>query len=467
MGTLPSPELTADVMRWEATRKYRRILYNEHYQDVLTAVKKRVGTERTEGWKEIDLSSNVAVLAATSRAVLYAEPPTLYADEGLVQAVGDAGLWESMGRTQRDSIALRVVFVRPNIVDGQLRYRTVWPDMVTVECDGDDTSRPIKLSELREFRNQHGKMEWLWEVFDISDPAMPTWKVVKRGGMQEDDRSAEFLGADAGVWPDSLRELGSPSGRPFIPHTALRAQKAPDFWDYREWMTIFAGTIAVCVDYSFYRHVMTDASWPQRWTVGAEPLGASQEGQGANAGVSRTKMVADPSVILQFAASSDDTQPMMGQWKPGADPKLMLEAVQSYERSVLGRAGLNPADVHRVSGDPRSGYALALTRAGQQEAQRAEKPMNQAFILELTAKSAAMLNADTGTAYQAPEAVEFKALKPSFAEQKEQSEYLDGEVEGGHMDVISAHMVRNPGMSRENARADIIEIRRINAEFGK
>jgi hypothetical protein len=81
-------------------------------------------------------------------------------------------------------------------------------------------------------------------------------------------------------------------------------------------------------------------------------------------------------VDAQFLADFDfDGQPVVSQMAATADPLAVAEAIGLRERRLVAYAGLNPADVTRASGDPRSGYSLAVTREGQREAQRRYSPV--------------------------------------------------------------------------------------------
>ena len=82
MAAVPGVEVISEFAsaaareRVEETRRKRRILYGQHKADVTELLKEVIGNVRVEAWKAVDLSSNVALDAATARAVLYKTPPT-------------------------------------------------------------------------------------------------------------------------------------------------------------------------------------------------------------------------------------------------------------------------------------------------------------------------------------------------------------------------------------------------------
>jgi hypothetical protein len=60
-------------------------------------------------------------------------------------------------------------------------------------------------------------------------------------------------------------------------------------------------------------------------------------------------------------------------------------------------AGLSPSDISRQSGDARSGYALAVSKSGQREAQKKFAPVFRMGDEELLAKTAMLSNRFLGT----------------------------------------------------------------------
>lgn len=458
MDQSQTPHDPADLLRWTATRKKRRILYGRHEQDVTNLTRKVVGSMRTEAWKAVDLSSNVALESYTAQAVLFDSAPTLNGDPELEQLIVNSGLWDSMRRTQRDTLGLRVVFVRPNVVRGRLTYRVVWPDMVTVKTDGDDTSRPVVLRELREFTHPlTGRSEWLWEEFDISDPDNPSWRILDiRSPSNVEDRSADYLDGGALTGPAYPAQFRGEGGEPFIPHAAYRAERSPDFWDSNQSAAVFEGTLWTCVQYSYFSHVFRNAAWAQRYAIDVEPLGAGHLDENSD-GRGREAVVTDPSTVMRFK-SMEDGQAQLGQWSVAADPVTALTAVQGYERAVLGRSGLNPADISRVSGDPRSGYSLALTRDGERDAQKRHAPMGRSFVQELVAKSAYIAGANLGTTFDPATSVVFSAIEASTSEQTAESAYLDSEVVAGRMSRAQVLQRKRPGLSTEQAIAELSRV---------
>ena len=88
--------------------------------------------------------------------------------------------------------------------------------------------------------------------------------------------------------------------------------------------------------------------------------------------------------------------------------------------------------------------------------------MSRAFIEELIKKTAAMMSAQTGERMSGAVDVQFQAIEDSIADQAALSELLNAEVDAGHLDMITAHQRRNPGISREAAVKDLQRIAEVN-----
>lgn len=473
----------------------RHVLYSRHRKIIEDRTRKQVGKTRFEAWgSEVDMSSNVAETVYTQKAVQYDARPDITHDDSAAAAplISDAddkgspgfldraGIWLMMPRIQRDTLGLRVMFVRIDVVDGELSYRPVFPDMVTTREFQDRPDVPFELRELREYQDPDTKKtEWYWDVYDILEPS---YKVLRASDDEDvshiflstaDNPEGNFTGALypyrwAATEDDTEVDAdGNKLGRPFLPFAIYRPVKSGLMYDAWSEAPVFDGTLQAAVFQTMFAHIMRTSSWPQRWGIGVEPssLGTADENQD---GTSRQGTVTDPAVMLMFALLEDfEGQPMVGQFKPGADAAAFQTAIANYERRVAAMADLSPADIQRVSGDPRSGYALEISREGAREAQRKHEESFRRGDQELVAKSAAILNRATDSSF--PEGgyrFEYRSLPKSAAELKEEAEYLNGEVESGNMDRVTAYQRRHPGISRAQAEEDLIKIRELNARFG-
>jgi hypothetical protein len=149
-----------------------------------------------------------------------------------------------------------------------------------------------------------------------------------------------------------------------MPYVCYHAERTGQLFDPWSWQEILEGTLSVSVLWTFFMHAIKNASWPQRW-INGKVMARNASGE----------VVVDPAALLILAGQEEGQPVQAGAFPVGADPKTINESISDYERRVAALAGLNPADISRVSGDPRSGYALSVTRSGQREAQRKFKPV--------------------------------------------------------------------------------------------
>ena len=464
------PEDPADQARWKETGLRRRIMYGTHKKDIGDLARSQVGAERfDEGWGgSVDMSSNVAQNVYGKKAVQYDVRPEVSHPEGADDLIGKeglldvAGIWLKMPRVQRDAEALRTNFVRVDLVGGALAFRPVSPDRVTVICYNDRPGVPVRLREARLYQDPSLASargpEWLWDELDLRDPANPTYRVLTAKG---ENVSAKYLrtadNADGDFTGDAYPYRYA-DGSPFIPYATYRPADA-GMWDAYTQSAVFAGSLQAAVFQTQFAQQMQTSSFPQRYTVGVHLAGSTDDGNTIG-------VVVDSAVLLQFELDDDFVgQPQVSQFKPGSDVAPFQAAIGHYEHRVTSMAD-SPADFQRMDGDPRSGYALGISREARREAQKKHEEMYRRSDRDLVGMSAAILNRQTGTSF--PESgyqFTYRALPQTPEELMSQSEYLDGEVEGGHMDKITAHIRRHPEMGRDQARADLERIATVNASF--
>lgn len=468
----PQPKGAGEFARVRHTRLRRRLLYGLWEPDLIDRLQRQLGHVRRKAWGVPDLSANPFRVLCQQLAVLYDRAPTIgHADAAaaaeLTQAVHDAGLWALMPRVQRDLIGMRENYVRIDVrgkgENARLLYRPVPPDLIEGWAAADDPDVPVHVAEAVLRRTAQGH-QWTWEVFDITNPDEPYWQILDANG---DDATAKWgvledgSAAPAGGLRGDAYEWRGEDGRPFIPGTLYHAARTGSMWDAWEGSEAVEGTLNVAVLWTFFAHCVRNASWPQRYILGAKFAGTSAEGEDESD--ARVGVVSDPAAIAELVADENSsTQPTAGQWSPSTSPAELEEAVSAYERRLATFAGLSPADLQRTSGDPRSGYALAVSREGQREAQRRFLPNAQRGDLELLTKSAALLNRARGT--KLPEdgwSLTYESIPMSQDERTNLLELANANL----LDKIDAYTMLNPGTGRDQAERRLDEIARLNARF--
>jgi len=250
-------------------------------------------------------------------------------------------------------------------------------------------------------------------------------------------------------------------GTPILPYVLYHAESLGDrLWNWRgNWETVQA-CLDLGVNNTFLGHVLRDASFPQRYTldcgfVGAIPAGADSFSQ-------RVEVIADPAVIMRAESTQEGRQPMIGQFQAGADPAALEGVISSIANRIAIDAGLPPADIQRMGGTARSGYAIALSNEGKRAAARRYAPVFRRADEQLMSTTAVLWNRATGAAlpelgYQ----ITYKDLPLSPEELQARRANVIELMGAGLLSRTRAYMELNPGMTEASA---VNELARIDAE---
>jgi hypothetical protein len=468
-----------DSQRWEHSSLRKRLILGAWLEDLEDELSRHLPPDRREAWGPADLSSNPFEQITRQLAVLYHETPSvsnsqsndissLIGRNGLVTM---AGLWPLMQRAQQMVLGMRESIIRIDVVppsevyplEGRLQYRIVTSDYVVMEAHPDQPDIPLYYCEYR-LRSKDNQAEWVADVIDIRDPNNPKFSIHKINSSGEigidvsDDYMGGSLMGDAYPWKDS-------TGRPFLPVVLYHAEKTGHLWDPYTGSQMVYGSLTSATLYTLWLHLVRDSCWAQKWIAGLSVSGLNQMDQDQIA--RRSSIATDPSSILVFAQDPDSTtQPQVGTFQVPVDPGSLLESIAKYETRVALAAGLSPADISRQSGDPRSGYALAISRSGQREAQKKFAPIFRMGDEELLAKSAMLANKYLST--QLPESgyrVSYSSLPLSPDEIKAQREDIIGKMDAGLMSPIQAIMEMYDDLDRLEAQQMLDQIRKEKAQY--
>tara|TARA_R100000406_G_scaffold11227_1_gene7217 strand:+ start:2584 stop:4056 length:1473 start_codon:yes stop_codon:yes gene_type:complete len=468
--------------RWRHTALRRRMIQGTWMDDLEEELLHHLSADRRESWGVADLSSNPLEQVTRQLAVLYQDQPivTNSSDEDISALIGRegiitrAGLWPLMQRVQQLTLGLRECFVRIDVVphvegvearDAGIRYRPVTPDFVICKASEDNPDQPLYYQEWRlRYNKIKSKYEWVADVFDIRDKENPLFGMyrINSNGQLGEDVSELYMGhpTHKGVaypYRDS-------QGKPFLPIQLYRAEKTGLLWNAFDNSTLVYGSLNSAVLFSMYLHLVKDCCFSQKYVAGLQLAGQSAVDQDIPA--RRASIATDPASILVFMSDPDVTgQPLIGSFQPAADPEKMLESIAKYEFRVATTAGIS-SEVMRTSGDPRSGYALSISREGQREAQRKYAPVFRYYDEELLSKTAALSNRFLNT--NLPESgyrVQYSQLKLSPEEMKANREDVIQKLSAGLISPIDAIMQLNPDLDDIEARKELIRIRKERAEF--
>ena len=462
----PIAPTSEESARWDHTALRVRMLKGSWQEDLEKAVSMYVDPTRQAAWGQPDLSSNLFRSISKQLAVLYDRPPVLDHPDGpdamkaTQAAIKASGLWSLMARVSAMVIGCREYGLRVDVSkDGDLTFRPVAPNRLIIAADADRPDQPVMVRELR--LRQHPvthEYQWTWHELNISDPANPIERITLAdyAGKQGADLTVDYLGTERS---GELYPYRDNNGDPFLPFVLYHAERTGQLWDYREGAELVYGSLTVACFYSMWGHVLLDASWPQRYAIGAIPMGLGLEDGNNNRG--RNAISTDPASILLFQAEGD-LQPSLGQFSAGADVAKMLEAIASYEQRVAEFGGISPADLQRLGGTARSGYAISISNAGKRSAQRKYTDQFRAGDLELVGVCAKLINLSKGTTEpETGHTIRYQSIPLSEQEKDTQRKDMIEKINAGIMSKVDAYMELHPGISRSRA---IQELHRIRVE---
>jgi len=329
---------------------------------------------------------------------------------------------------------------------------------VQVEVAPADPSRPVKIKEWL----YDPTLGWVRHVYDIRDPFAPAYSVYAAAGQ---DVSEAILGGD---FTGEAYPFRRADGTPILPWVLYHASETGCVWDPYTMREVVEGSLMLGVYLTFFGHVLRDASWPQRYVIGARVLGADTVDGEGNILAGRREVVTDPATLLEMEMDpAFSGQPLVGQWNASADPEKLLTSISMYERRILTLAGIQAPDVTRQDSDIRSGYSLAVSREQVRTLQRVYEPQFRRGDLQLVALAAALLNRATGGDYVEDSAayrITYKGLPQSSGEVLAELAEIKARTDAGLLGPVTAYVELNPGTPYADAFERVVAARMESAE---
>lgn len=434
----PLPEDQDEQSRIKEQARRRRILTGRWDQDVEIWMRDHFGDVRRKVMGPKDKSTNFLVSITKQTATLYDNTPAILHPSGLLPELlgewleyqtsdgqtrrvrrqgrlGSSGLFSALPRVQQHTLGVNEAALAMEWSPryggsweaGQVRFRQVDVDLVEAESDPSDPGRPILWKELRQ-REIKGEVVWTQDVHDIRDPEAPSFRVLRydREGKKSIDITGDVHGAamaELGVssfsgaaYPTRYTQ-GELEGLPFIPVALYHRQHPATLWNPWEHVEAVDGTLTLAVLWSFWAHAVKNGSFRRPYVAGGRvvPLQTYTDATGKVI----EQHASDPAAVMEIEQHETAQQLLVGEWSGSMDPAVLGEAIASYEARLASSMGVDPSDIQRLSGDPRSGYALAISQAAKQEARRRFAPVFRPIDEELVGKAAAMINANAGTSF--------------------------------------------------------------------
>lgn len=441
-----------------------RLLNGQWSKDLEDALAKHIRPERRAAWGVAEMSRNpYKSLATQVGGALYASPPEVRpaaGGEGLVRSVADAGYWQLQQRKSSDLVGLREGLVRVDWTErGGLLLRPVEPELCHVRALPEAPDVPVAVEEIQQRVDPTtGRLSWCWEILDVSDLDHPVHRIVS-ADRKQDWTSALLKGDKSGA----AYQYRDGDGKPYLPVPMYHAERTGRLWDPWHGLEAVLGTLTVSVLLTFWVHGVKDGSFATVLLVAGRVVGLEVE---SPSGVRTNVISTEPGSLIEVAPIEEGMQPSAIQLQPGFDPENLMAAIGRFESGLAEYAGVSAADIVRTGADPRSGVSLSISREGLRAAQARYEPQLRRGDLEVLSVAAKVLNAATGTTH--PESgytISYPSLPLSSAEQQALREDLLAKVGAGLMSKVDAYIRLHPGISREQAIADLQRIARENMMF--
>lgn len=471
---MPSEE---EERRSTHTRERECVLLEDFDETLHDYMQNHVSEQRLSKWGPPDTSANP--LADISRQLstpgLYGSRPTVrHLDDRNDPLIGEGGLLDQAGVWTKSQFLQYLVLgagdwlVRPDVdpETGAAIERLVSPADVYVQPQ---PHRPDQWGELGELRcrwwEQQGKWVYTWDVYTVSAGQEPRLRIyeAKQGGGFGDDVTNVFAPADTGAWEGEAYPWVYADGQPYIPFVRYRWADTGRLWNTFLRRGTHRGTLNTSMYATFAGRSALDATGTAVLVFGAAPPPANVVQAGGTQQV-RTLEI-EPGAMI-FLQPEGEFQPSATQIGPGANLPVLSSFVQQYAASLAAAYGLNASDVTRVSADPTSGFALFVSERGKRMVQRQVEPLFRASDLERLRMHAAMQKAaGNGQFDEQGYSITYSQIEDSPQEQQAARDEIDWQVERGYLSPIDAYQRLNPGTSRADARAAILQARREKAEL--
>ena len=411
--TAPDPETAA---RWLEGQRRGRLLDGLWRQDLQRALSGEFEPTRLRLQGPVDVTKNLFRSLITQIAVLYDQAPLVVHEDPraalvMEQVTDDAGLWQLATSHQQSVLGLREGGYRLDVPPstGELLVRVVPAYLLWAEAAPHDPDVPVTVHEYRIRCDEKGREMWTRDVLSIADPDRPVYRVESADGKL--DMSALFLGGSLSgdAYPYRFAD-----GKPFLPFILYHATRTGKMWDPFRGIELVDGTLTIAGLWTQWRHLVRDASWPQRWGINVQVDGLSADGNTGDVSV-----MTDPATMVSFSPKVPGQGASVGQFAPGGDPKELGSAIRDYAADLAADFDLSPSDIQRTHTDPRSGFAIEVSRSGKRAAQRRFEPQFQRGDAQTLTIAAALLNrANDAGLPEAGWSVKYRGLPLGMEERK-------------------------------------------------
>jgi hypothetical protein len=236
-------------------------------------------------------------------------------------------------------------------------------------------------------------------------------------------------------------------------------------WNHTEGIEVVEGTLNAGVADTYFQHAFFRAAFPQRWLKNGEVRGGTPVPTDTRA----RSVVTDPASLLHFDDSDVGKVCEVGQFAPGADLSVMLQAVSHIDKTVANFDGSdNSWAMSSDLANPWSADALIAINEGKRAAQLRYGANLRGSDLEFLEKLACICNLQVFSVEILPESgydIEYAILPLSPEELASRRAHANEQIAAGRWSIVDAYLFEHPGLTRAEAIADLQRIAAENALF--
>lgn len=434
-----------------------------------------VSEQRRDQWGPPDISMNTLVMVGQQLSVPghYGQAPRVVGPNAAQLSAAMTTQWSVMQYVEYLAYCMGACAVRVAVVMDHGGYRAalepVPPCHLWATPSKLDPGRIQTMRRLRVMTRQVGQETrelYVWEEWDLgADGAQPFYRLVEAlaDGELGDDVTAEFSMDATGQPLSALSGEAYPwryaSGEAYLPWVIHRSWDTGDLWNWMRGRGDAEGALRAMMVSSATTAVALNATGKTTIVIDAAPMSTRVETVGTSA---VHTLDAEPGAMVFMRRTDQSMQPTI--MEVGAVDTL--PAVSGFLDRVVTRvmnaAGVTLPEASRAGANPMSGVAIALTHDQKRGEQRRAAPLRQradVAMMHMLAAQLGLPDADVGVLY-------FE-IPLTADETRTQLEVDARELETGVVSRVDVMMRRNPGITREQAIAEIVRIARDEAEIAR
>ncbi len=376
-----------------------------------------VGENRWAQWGRTDISQCLISDIVSGYSVQYSTTPAITNAAGgdvatrLASRLNDCGRWEVGKYAQRYIEAQR---------NGLLRFDYAHGDLVVTFVPANAyhcITHPYTNKLLAVFIFDGDECE-SWDLRDKDRPKYQIWNHTS----EKPPRSFEYK------WIDPETKA------PYIPccHYSAELGSGRTFDPTRGEGLVHA-TLMCALMNTYAQHILRNAAFPLRYLIDAIVAGTKLVNNGKN-----TIFDNDPAAIINLISRSERAQ--AGQFQDAGDPAAVTEFMNGYIARTVSSFGFK-LDTERVSADPRSGYAIALSRADVREKQNSVQSAYAPPDIQSLRVCSLLLNTFAGEKLPTQGwGINYVRLALTDAEEKNRVENLRSQLDDGLLSLVDYYM---------------------------